>query len=421
MGLNEGSTTGRGADGLLTVSQAWDLYRRSAAVDPVTMSGYAGVFSQHVEPALGGRQIASVGADDVQQMLTAVTAKDLSHSTARMCRVVLSAVSRHAVSLGVLDRLPTEGVPAPRSDPRPPRVMTPEEYLSIREHLPTAGAQLLADVMVHTGIRVGEAVALMPEDFDGRRVVVRRALTEPGRRFTADGQRFVLREHPKNGDARSVIVGESLSRQVSRWCADTAVAEGELVFQRRSVLAAPSGRVFPQRVHRAPLTPERLSELGTFTGPNGLRYQHGTMNGYVTGRCREACCRQAISEYSSERKRARRAAEGTPPRRSGLRPPAAAVGGLVAALDPLGPRDWGKVWTAAASAADLGFVPLARETRHAHASWLNSGGISVEAIAERLGHRDERSTRCYVRPVGEEPDPITVMEALLGGDGSPHE
>lgn len=50
----------------------------------------------------------------------------------------------------------------------------------------------------------------------------------------------------------------------------------------KRLLIPPSKR--PKR--RLPLTPERIAEWGTFTAANGCTYRHGTVTGYVTGKCK---------------------------------------------------------------------------------------------------------------------------------------
>lgn len=403
-----------------TVSAVWSHYKRQASVDAATLRSYDSLFTRHVEPHLGGAEVAAVGPQDVQEVVRRVTAAGLSPTTARLCWVVMSVLCRHAVGLGLVDRPATSGVPMPKASTSPVRVMTPEEYLQLREHLPTPGSRLLADVLVRSGLRLGEAFALEVADIADEHLLVRRCLSEPGRRMSSDGRRFVLRPTTKNGSAREVLVGHALVRRLRAWCRANGLSGRELVFPAALVVPAPTGRPFPAKVHLVPLTPERLAELGTFSGPNGLTYQHGTVNGYVTGLCREACCRQAVSEYSAMRRKARNAAAGR-----SRRP--AAVGSTAPVADrglqPLGavePKAWSRVWKEAASAADLGFSPQARHTRHAHASWLNGHGVSAEVIAERLGHLDERSTRRYVRPVGSEPGCVEVLDDLVGDvEGTP--
>lgn len=406
--------------GHLTVALAWEGYAAGAAVDPKTMAVYDGVFQRHVAPVLGDAPVAEVTREDVVRLLEGLRERGCSNSLVRLARVVLSAACRYAQAQRVIGVLPTEGVPAPHSEAVVERVLTPEEFVRVREHLPTAGAQLLAELLVRSGLRTGEALALQRDDLGDGVVLVRRCLSEPGRRFSADGERFVVRPSTKNGEPRRVLLGEAFCDALRAWCDESGTGPEGLVFPARSVLPAPSGRSFPARVHMQPLTAERLAELGTFTGPNGKTYQHGSVNGYVTGRCREACCRQAVSEYSARKRRERREAQrgDQAPRRSRVLGPevpadSASTTG-VAGVGAVSHQGWSSLWNAAVQAAGLDFRPLARHTRHAHASWLNSGGVSSEAIAGRLGHRDVRSTRGYVRPVGCEADAVTVMDAALG-------
>ncbi|WP_180357999.1 tyrosine-type recombinase/integrase [Streptomyces sp. NP160] len=416
---------GGGAAEPLTVNRAWEGYVAGATVDPKTMSVYDGVYRRHVAPSLGDVPVAGVTREDVVRLLDGLRARGSSSSLVRLSRTVLGAACRYAQAQCVIGVLPTEGVSAPHAEVVVERVLTPGEYLRVREGLPTAGARLLADLLVRSGLRIGEALALQRHDVGRGELLVRRCLSEPGRRFSADGQRFVLRPSTKNGEPRSVPVGEDFCRRLAAWCDEGGVGAGELVFPARLVLPGPSGRSFPRKVHTEPLTRERLAGLGTFTGPNGKEYQHGTVNGYVTGRCRDACCRQAISEYSARRRRVRREAQrgDLAPRRSPVAgaeaPVDSAASSGVPGIGAVSHQGWSGLWEAAVRSAGLDLRPLARHTRHVHASWLNSGGVSGETIAERLGHRDERSTRGYVRPVGREADAVAVLDAALGQEAPP--
>jgi len=403
----------------MTLSRAWREYVTTAAVDPKTVSLYETVFACHVEPVLGDREVASLTADDVQALLEGARSRGSSPSVVRLVRLVLAVTCRRAMVLGVIERLPTDGVRAPRPVAAPARVMTPQEFTAVLDAMPTPGAGLLAELLVRSGLRVGEALALVVADLDDGGLVVSRCLSEPGRRFSENGQRFVIRPSTKNGAERRVVIGRRFAERLGAWARENGLRPADLLFPGRLVLPGPSGRRFPSKKYTEPLTPERLQALGTFTGSNGITYQHGTVNGYATGRCREACCRQAVAEYSAARARARRAldAPDRPARRSGLVGPVGSP-----AEPPLGattPQAWAKVWAEAVQAAGLDFRPLPRQTRHAHASWLNGGGVSVDEIAARLGHRDERSTRGYVRPVGAEPEATAVLDALLDASASP--
>ncbi|PWJ54690.1 Phage integrase family protein [Quadrisphaera granulorum] len=409
----------------LTVSEAWAGYAANATVDPKTMAGYEGIFVRHVDPVLGSMLVAEITRGDVAALLERLRAQGAGDSLVRLARIVLSAACRYAMDHGVIDALPTAAVPAPHSRTVVGRVITPEEFVRVRDALPTPGARLLADLFVRAGLRIGEALALTASDIDRDAVLVRRTLSEPGRRFSADGERFALRPSTKNGHERRVVVGQHFADRLRLWCKESGIGPDDVVFPARLVLPPVSGRTFPQKIHLEPLTPARLAELGTFTGPNGIEYQHGTMNGYVTGKCREACCRQAISEYSARKKRERRQRQrgDVAPRRervqAGEAPVDSAASTGVTGLGVVSHQGWSRLWQAAVRSAGLDFSPQARQTRHAYASWLNLGGVSAERIAEGLGHQDDRSTRVYMRPVGPEAEAVAVMDTLLGEGGAP--
>ncbi|TXR56688.1 tyrosine-type recombinase/integrase [Quadrisphaera setariae] len=408
----------------MTVADAWASYAATARVDVVTLKSYESRYFRHVDPVLGPRRVASTSREDVEALLAGIASRGAGAELVRQCRVVLGLLLRRAREVGAIREVPTGDVLLPRqarsAAPRG-RVMTPQEFLLVREALPTPGARLLADLLVRSGLRIGEALALQPQDVLGDSLVVRRRLVEPGRSSSEDGQRFALRSGTKSGQERRVEVGGPFAAELQRWCEQHHLADGDLLFPRRLVLPEPSGKSFPAKIHTTPLTPERLAELGSFTGPNGRTYGHGTVNGYTTGACRCASCRQAVSEYSSARRRARRdqRAGAAPPRSSATVPPGRGGEAGADAFPGVSRHAWAAQWSRAVKNAGLEFRPLARQTRHTHASWLSGAGVSSERVAGRLGHRDERSTSRYVRPVGPEADPVAAVEALLRQESPP--
>lgn len=51
--------------------------------------------------------------------------------------------------------------------------------------------------------------------------------------------------------------------------------------------------------------------------------------------------------------------------------------------------------------------------RHSHATWLHDAGVSLEAIAEQLGHRDKRTTADFYRDMGATARPLPVPTLRL--------
>jgi hypothetical protein len=120
--------------------------------------------------------------------------------------------------------------------------------------------------------------------------------------------------------------------------------------------------IFPVRLFasteaagRAWLTEDEIDALG-FTDelPNGRRYKHGTLGGYVTAQCRCAGCKQWSADYARDRKRrrtGRTAREWSPAWRS----------------DPteyLGADVWRRIWNTAVDEARLPFRYTPYQVRH---------------------------------------------------------
>ena len=123
------------------------------------------------------------------------------------------------------------------------------------------------------------------------------------------------------------------------------------------------------------------------TEPNGAgrRYRHGTLTGYSLGKCHCEHCKAAYAHYRSVRR-----LEGKDDPRRGRR------------FDTDGhiPRGWfrERVWKPALSAAGIDRRVRIHDLRHAHASWLLSGGADLQVVKERLGHGSLRTTESTSTP-----------------------
>jgi integrase len=194
-------------------------------------------------------------------------------------------------------------------------------------------------------------------------------------------------------------------RAVRDYVSNNALHPGDLLFPQR--LLIPSSRSRAKR--RPALTPERIAQLGAFTAANGLTYQHGTINGHRTGKCRCEWCLQASTEYSNARRAARRAPGVKTPRR--LAKASSNITGH------RGRREWGRVWKGAVKRAGIPLAPTAYQLRHTHASWLIEAGQDPKTVMKRLGHHNLATFSLYAHVVEETDDVVDTMSALLEGMG----
>ena len=69
-----------------------------------------------------------------------------------------------------------------------------------------------------------------------------------------------------------------------------------------------------------------------------------------------------------------------------------------------------RVWKSALSAAGIDQRVRIHDLRHAHASWLLSGGADLQVVKERLGHGSLRTTERYLHTLPDADE--TALDAL---------
>lgn len=255
--------TGSYAD--LSAETVADVYRRWIAhvertrAESTTLH-YRSWWTRTIAPVFGTRRITSIRSTDVQAFYDGLDAR-YAPTTVSVIRVVLNGVFATAVQDGVIATNPTVGrrtVTAPR---RRPVVWTPDQARRFLDAA-TLDNENLWIVMLTTGLRIGEALALHWEDVDIDR---RRALVRRTWRMTGAGR---------------VIVEATKTRSSRRTIALPAIAIMALHRQPRRgalVFTAPDG---------ASLTPSmmrpRLDRLCARYGvpritPHGLRHTAATV------------------------------------------------------------------------------------------------------------------------------------------------
>ncbi len=180
-------------------------------VRPATARWYEKVLRTRVLPSLGHKRLREITPLDVQRLCDGLLKQGLSATVTRHAYTCLRMVLRQAVKWSILPRAPTDATRPPRLSHREVRVMTPEQA---RQFVVAAGEDrywALWWLLLETGMRPSEALALRWEDVDlDRRVVyVRRSLVRTG-----PGYRF---EEPKTQKAkRHIPISEGLARALRK-------------------------------------------------------------------------------------------------------------------------------------------------------------------------------------------------------------
>jgi integrase len=134
---------------------------------PTSLDTYRRALKNHIRPAIGELHIGEA----TTPRLDAVLSKIKDHAgaaTARTCRAVISGAMKLAVRYGALTVNPAREVDSIEAKPKnPPRALTSEEVSLLRESLTCDEHAVAADLpdlvtfMLGTGVRIGEALAVL--------------------------------------------------------------------------------------------------------------------------------------------------------------------------------------------------------------------------------------------------------------------
>ena len=215
------ATTRQSVDTYFTKWLATDV---KPSVTARTHASYTRLVNSYVIPALGLRKLASVNAQDVQELVNTLTARNLSPRTIRYTVSILRAALRRAVSLRLLPVNPVDkdALSLPAAKHREYTWLTPAQAAKL--FATSAGDRLAAlwHVAVMTALRPGEYLALRWSDIDlnGSTLTVRRTLL-PGGTFgtgkTPKSRRTVtlpastvlsLKEHKRRQNAERLKAGD---------------------------------------------------------------------------------------------------------------------------------------------------------------------------------------------------------------------
>jgi integrase len=303
------------------------------------------------------------------------------------CLVVLSAIFTTALNDQVTFVHPCKGVKTPPVAKKIRRIITPEQFDVLYRALPDGDMSLLVETDVESGLRWGELIELRVRDLDlaTRVLTVCRVAVEVTKTFRVDGQRFVVKEYPKDREHRQLRLSKQIIEKIGEHIEAYGLGRDDLLFAIRN----PGARARPTL--RAVPEPDALG----LTEPNdaGRRYRHGTMTAYNMAPCRCQYCRDAYAIYRSQRR-----ANGMDSPRAPRRVTTDSEGHV--------PRSWFRahVWVPARAAAGLETAVRVQDLRHAHASWLLAGGVDIETVKERLGHGSIVTTQKYLHSLPEADD-----------------
>jgi integrase len=164
--------------GRTTVADYWAVWSDRQPWRESSRSSVTSLFTRHVLPALGSRQLASIRRGELESWAAGLP---LATRTARQVAQYVSTMLEAAVADGLIARNPAVGAKRPTVDSEPVVPFTGDEIEALRGA--PSWFEVALDLGLGAGLRQSEASGLTPDriDFLRRTLTVDRQLVTPPR------------------------------------------------------------------------------------------------------------------------------------------------------------------------------------------------------------------------------------------------
>jgi integrase len=201
-----------------------------------TLSDYRAIVKRYIEPAIGPTRLSQLRAPEIQKLYTDMQERGLSPRTVRYAHAVLRNALGQAVKWGLLHANPALAASLPQQQRREMATFTPAQARTFLEKAEVDRFHALWVLLVTTGLRPGEALALRWSDYDGERVRVQRTLVRRagiGIRFEEPKTDRSRRSVPLTTAAVRALTSHRKRQAEDRLRAGTAWQDEDLIFANR--------------------------------------------------------------------------------------------------------------------------------------------------------------------------------------------
>jgi integrase len=186
-----------------------DEWWPSRSVEASTLRHDAARRRNHLDPRWAGVAIGAITRQDVKAWAAQLRRSGLGPETVKRCVHLLSASLVAAMDHEIIDSNPAARLRLPSGPPADERYLTREEYDDLRAQLATTDDQLIADLLVFTGLRWGELAGLHAARVDLSRGMLR--VIE-----TYDETARIIKAYPKGRRAREVPLTPELVKALRK-------------------------------------------------------------------------------------------------------------------------------------------------------------------------------------------------------------
>lgn len=168
----------------LTFLEVSDLWEREhlPTLAPNTLKGYKPAIERANEQ-FGGKYVRETTPAEIKSFIDGFAKKGFAQKTVKTQLLILNLIFKYAVLMGQISNNPCAAVSVPKNLPRGRREIPSDDQIKrVKEYCQSSQMALLAYLILHTGCRRGEAVALRwaDIDFDERTVSISRSAYQSG-------------------------------------------------------------------------------------------------------------------------------------------------------------------------------------------------------------------------------------------------
>jgi integrase len=255
----------------LTFAEEADLWLERQTVRPRTLEIYSWALRCHLIPYFGRRRLDQITADDIASFIAEMRQKGLRGWTVKSALRPLSIMLAQAARKGRIPANPTQqlerGERPKHDDERPKRILTLEEMQQLLAACETLQSRCLFELLLASGLRIGEALGLTVADLDLDHPLIRIEC-----QLDRDGSRTPLKTAESQ---RTLDIPPRLMRRLRALLA----ARGELANPHALVFASRTGAGLERKVVRTQLN--RAAKTAKLAPPHptlhDLRHSHASM------------------------------------------------------------------------------------------------------------------------------------------------
>lgn len=182
-----------------TFLKKWLAESVSARVATKTASDYAALVRLHLEPALGHLKLSQLTPVEIQGLYREMLDRGLSARTVRYAHTVLHSALDQAVKWQLIIRNPARLVDLPRLSQTEMKTLSKDQANAFLTAAREDRYSALWELLLMTGMRPGEALALKWSDIDGTKIRIQRNLVRH-----SNGEHEL--KEPKTPRARRTVV-----------------------------------------------------------------------------------------------------------------------------------------------------------------------------------------------------------------------